>query len=77
MASSNLIQIIKTVEKQPADFDLELFEEFIGKQILHEGVEYEIYATRVERKVVRFLARAVDQGREVSLSMMDVLEGLD
>ena len=56
---------------------MELFEEFIGKQILHEGVEYEIYDARVEHKVVRFLARAVDHGREVSLSMMDVLEGLD
>ena len=72
-----MIQIIKTVENQPVNFDMELFEEFIGKQILHEGVEYEIYDARVEHKVVRFLARAVDQGREVRLSMMDVLEGLD
>ncbi len=72
-----MIQIIKTVENQPANFDMELFEEFIGKQILHEGVEYEIYDARVEHKVVRFLARDVDSEEEVSLSMMDVLEGLD
>jgi hypothetical protein len=43
------VHTFSALGQQPPNrtFDLELFEEFIGKQVLHDGVKYEIYDATV------------------------------